>query len=179
MKFSSDTIGREQEIIDLFTATFTASEGSEEGETVGALAKDLLGSTPAEDLLVFFTTEGSTLLGCIIFSRMNFDQDDRMVFILSPVAVKTDQQGKGIGHSLLRNGLNELRIKGVDFAVTYGDPKYYSKVGFRQMTEEFAQAPFKLTQPNGWLGQSLTDQDMEAFLGPSHCVAALNNPALW
>jgi len=46
MEFSSDHVGREQEIMDLFTQTFTASEGPEEGAIIGGLAKNLLESTP-------------------------------------------------------------------------------------------------------------------------------------
>jgi len=179
MEFSSDHVGREQEIMDLFTQTFTASEGSEEGAIIGGLAKNLLESTPFKDLFVFLASEGSTLVGCIFFSRMSFEQDKRTVFILSPVAVKTDQQGKGIGQRLLTHGLGKIRNNGVHIATTYGDPKYYSKVGFQQMSEDFAQAPFKLAYPHGWLGQSLTDQSLEPLVGPSSCVAALNDPSLW
>jgi len=101
------------------------------------------------------------------------------VFILSPVAVKTDQQGKGIGQKLLKHGLDEIRNNGVQVAMTYGDPNYYSKVGFQQISEDFAQAPFKLTYPEGWLAQSLTGQSLEPILGASSCVAALNDPSIW
>lgn len=179
MELSPDFLGRERDITDLVTSTFTASEGAVEGELVGGLARNLLDTTPAQDLFVFSASQGATLIGCIFFSRMSFDQDSRTVFILSPVAVKPDMQGKGVGQSLLTYGLAQLRAKGIHVAVTYGDPKFYSKVGFQQMTEDFAHPPFKLTYPNGWLGVSLTDQSLEALVGPSHCVAALNAPALW
>ena len=76
-------------------------------------------------------------------------------------------------------GRSDLRQKGVDFVVTYGDPNYYSKTGFNQITEEFAQAPLKLSLPEGWLGQSLSNQDERPLIGPSRCVPALNKAELW
>ncbi|MEM7634662.1 MAG: N-acetyltransferase [Pseudomonadota bacterium] len=179
MEFFSGHISREQEICELFSTTFAASEGADEGKTIGRLANDLMDTTPTQDLFVFSAYDGQSLIGCIFFSRLSYDQDDRTVFLLSPVAVKTDQQNKGFGQKLLAFGLDQLRRKGVDIAITYGDPNYYRKVGFRQITEEFAQAPVKLNQPLGWLGQSLTKKDMVPLAGPSRCVEALNKPELW
>lgn len=136
-------------------------------------------TTPNDDLFVFSAYDDQTLVGCIFFSRLTYELDDRIVFILSPVAVKTDRQKTGIGQRLIAYGLDALREKGIDFAVTYGDPNYYTKVGFRQITEEFAEAPLRLNLPHGWLGQSLSGKDQEPLAGPSRCVEALNKTDLW
>ncbi len=160
-------------------ATFSASEGTDEGQLIGDLASGLLRETPAEDLYVFTALADNVLIGAIFFSRLRFDGDPRTVFVLAPVAVKTDQQGQGVGQRLLSFGLEALRGEGVDIALTYGDPNYYSKVGFRQITETDVPAPFTLNHPEGWLGQSLTDQPLGSVTGPSRCVAALNDPAFW
>ncbi len=179
MEFISGHVGREQEISQLFAATFSDSEGAEEGNIIRLLVDDLMETTPHQDLFVFSAYDDQVFVGCIFFSRLNYEQDDRTVFILSPVAVKTDQQKKGVGQKLIAYGLNELCHRGIDIAVTYGDPDYYSKVGFRQITEEFAQAPLKLNHPHGWLGQSLSEKEQGSLIGPSHCVEALNKPELW
>jgi len=179
MEFCAGSAGQEREIVELFTATFAAAEGEEEGATVGGLARDLLASTPADDLLVFSVVEGRDLLGCIMFSRIRFEGEGRRVFLLSPVAVRTDRQREGIGQRLLAHGLDALRQAGVDFAMTYGDPAYYRQVGFQPMSEEFAPPPFKLSYPHGWLGQPLNDSGMVAFKGAARCVEALNDPAVW
>jgi putative acetyltransferase len=80
---------------------------------------------------------------------------------------------------LLTHGLASLRRAGVDIAMTYGDPNYYAKVGFRPISEEDAQAPFPLSRPEGWLIQSLSDRGMAPPKGPCRCVEALNDPAFW
>ncbi|MCG7518101.1 GNAT family N-acetyltransferase [Ruegeria sp. Ofav3-42] len=164
---------------DLFRQVFAASEGEDEGKAIGALVTDLLSTTPDEDLIAAIAQDGPEPLGCILFSRLRFDQDPRLVFLMSPVAVRTDRQKSGIGQRLIRFGLDELRRHSVDFAVTYGDPKYYCKTGFHLITEQFARAPLPLSHPHGWLGQSLTGAEMAPFEGPSHCVSAFNRPELW
>jgi predicted N-acetyltransferase YhbS len=179
MEFSTGFKGREQEIIDLFSATFTASEGAEEGALIGYLVRNLLGGTAEEDLFVFTAEKAGVIVGGVIISRLTYEQDGRTVFILAPVAVATDQQGKGVGQRLLNHGLATLRNAGVDIAVTYGNPNYYSKVGFTSITEAFAQAPFALKRPEGWLGQSLTDREMTPLKGLARCVDALNDPVFW
>ena len=40
-------------------------------------------------------------------------------------------------------GLNELKKRSVSVAVTYGDPSFYSKVGFQALSENVIQAPPK------------------------------------
>lgn len=179
MEFHLGHATREPEISDLFTATFSDSEGAGEGEIIGRLVRDLMQTTPESDLYVCCAYDGKTLVGCIFFSRLTYEMDARAVFIMSPVAVKTDRQGRKIGQKLIAFGLGGLREQGVDFAVTYGDPNFYSKTGFRQITTEFAAAPLRLNMPQGWLGQSLSGKDAAPLAGPSQCVAALNKPALW
>lgn len=179
MEITSGHAGRETDIIALYTDSFSASEGAEEGAVIGALVADMMAMTPAKDLHVFTAIDAGGITGAIMFSRLTFAQDDRVAFILSPVAVAPHQQRTGIGQALILFGLEALRQDGVDYAITYGDPAYYSKVGFRQITEDFAPAPLDLSQPQGWLGQSLSEQDQPAFTGPSRCVAALNQQAYW
>jgi putative acetyltransferase len=129
--------------IDLCAATFAPSEGSEEGERIRTLVTGLLGMAPQEDVVA--------LLGCVVVSRLRYDQADRTVVVLAPVAVRTDRQGEGIGQQLLRYGLEALRGRGVDVVHTYGDPAYYGKVGFGQITEDVASAPLPLSfRTAGW-----------------------------
>jgi predicted N-acetyltransferase YhbS len=179
MSFPRGHKGREAKIIDLFTATFTASEGDEEGALIGQLVRNLLGGTAEKDLFVFTAEEDGAIIGGIVFSRLTYEQDQRTVFVLGPVAVAPDWQGKGIGQRLLTHGLAALGSVGIDIAMTYGDPNYYAKVGFLPISEADAPARFPLKHPEGWLGQSLTGRTMAPLRGPSRCVEALNNPVFW
>ena len=160
-------------------ATFTASEGAAEGALIGELVRKQLAETPPGDIHVFTADEGGTLVGACVFTRLVYEQDDRTVFVLAPVAVHTQYQGQGIGQTLLRQALATLRDTRVDVAMTYGDPNYYQKLGFQPVSEENAPAPYKLQLPHGWMGQSLTDRPLSSLHGPSRCVSALQNPTFW
>lgn len=179
MQLATGHAGWGPQIIDLCAAAFTASEGEAEGASIARLVTDLLGSIPSEDVLVVRALEGDELVGAAGFSRLRYDEDDRTVFLLSPVAVRADRQGEGVGQTMLTYGLDLLRERGVDVVLTYGDPTYYAKVGFRQVAEHLAAPPHPLSDPRGWLGQSLTDRDMRPLAGRSQCVPALDRPEYW
>jgi putative acetyltransferase len=179
MEFTTNFAGRQDEIIDLFRSTFTDSEGAAEGDLIGILAERMLATVAPDDIFVFSAMENGKLVGTIIFTRLNYPEDDRKVFILGPVAVATGQQGKGLGQRLLNYGLDRLRADGVDVALTYGDINFYSKVGFSQITESIARPPLPLKYPDGWLGQSLTAEPLKELRGPSQCVEALNSADYW
>ncbi|RBW57740.1 GNAT family N-acetyltransferase [Ruegeria sp. A3M17] len=179
MKFTAEKQEWSNALPMVFRQVFTDSEGATEGKVIGALVSELLASTPDDDLHAAIAHDGPQVLGCILFSRLRFDQDPRQVFLMSPVAVRTDRQKTGIGQRLIAYGLDELRRDKVDFVVTYGDPTYYGKTGFFPISEKVAQAPLPLSHPHGWLGQSLTGAEMVPLKGPSHCVIAFNKPELW
>lgn len=179
MNYTTDYEPHAEAIANLFTATFTASEGPEEGALIGDLARRLIAETPAEDIRVVTAWEDGALLGGIFFTRLSYEGDPRTVFMMAPVAVATEHQGKRIGQRLIAYGLDELRKEGVDIAVTYGDPAFYGRVGFMPVSEANLPAPQPLGQPQGWIAQSLTEEPLTPLLGPSRCVAAFDDPALW
>lgn len=49
---------------------------------------------------------------------------------LGPVAVRTEDQGKGIGSTLIRTALDQARQQHAAAVVVVGDPKYYRRFGF-------------------------------------------------
>lgn len=178
MKLSTYNPSHIEEIKRLFTKTFTDSEGQSEGLIVGNLVYDLMARTGGDDLCGFIATENQHIIGSIFFSRMTFENKIE-AFLLSPVAIATSCQGKGVGQKLINFGLNVLKEKGVELIITYGDPSFYTKVGFSHITENIVKAPMKLTYPEGWLGQSLGGDTIEPITGNSHCVDAFNNSELW
>lgn len=179
MEFSTEYKDKADYIIAMFSDTFTASEGPEAGGLIRGLVADMLSSLTAKDMHVFSAVENAVVLASIIFTRITYPDDDRTVFILAPVAVSTGQQGKGLGQRLTGHALQTLRDTGVDVALTYGDVKFYSKVGFAQITESDAQPPLPLQYPEGWLGQTLTGKPFTPLTGSSRCVGPLNDPEHW
>ncbi|MBI1298871.1 GNAT family N-acetyltransferase [bacterium] len=180
MNFRHHSQHESQAIVQLFASVFTASEGETEGTLIGRLAEDLFEKTDAQDLFNFVAEDEGRIVGAISFSRMRFEDDNDMeTFLLAPVAVHSDHQGKGIGQALINHGLKELKDAGVGIVFTYGDPAFYGKVGFRPISPETVAAPFELSFPEGWLGQSLLDDSTEMPAGKCTCVEAFNNSVYW
>ena len=167
------------QIIDVFYTSFSTFEGKSEGALIRSLVEHLLENTPEPDIFIFAALHHDTVIGCAIFSRLNYSDDARNVFILSPMAIHPDHQNKGIGQTLLRESIGALRNHGIDILMTYGDPNYYEKIGFLPVTQQVALPPFPLSMPIGWIGQSLHGSEFAPLKGSCTCVSALNNPAIW
>ncbi|MFQ6537674.1 MULTISPECIES: GNAT family N-acetyltransferase [Aphanothece] len=165
-------------IAELFTLTFTASEGEREGLLVGNLASALAGLIDDQEVMAIGAHQGGALVGCVIFSRLRFAHAS-LTYMLAPVAVHPDRQRQGIGSRLILGGLGELRRRAVAVVVTYGDPAFYGKAGFQPIAPDTIQPPFPLSQPQGWLGCSLTGEPLPALSGRPTCVKPFRNPAYW
>lgn len=167
-----------EEIQSLFASVFGDSESEAEGAVIGKLSKELLEKTEKNDLFVFVASSGEEIKGAIFLTRMPSKKENE-IFLLAPVAVKTESQGQGIGQSLISYGIKELKENGAKLLVTYGDPSFYSKVGFNQVEEKLIEPPFPLSQPEGWLAQDLNGRHITASIGKCLCVPAFDNPKYW
>lgn len=178
MKISAYVPGDIDEIKQVFTKVFSDSDGQSEGLIIGNLVDDLLINTDSNDLYCFVANENKQIIGSIIFSRLTFENGAN-AFLLSPVAIDSDRQGEGIGQDLINFGLGVLKENGVELALTYGSPRYYAKTGFSPVAENTIKAPLPLSQPEGWLAQSLNGDEIDPIAGNSQCVNAMNKPEIW
>ena len=177
-------------VLNLYTSVFAAAEDTEEGAVIGRLVGELIATTADADIVGFLAVPelvadgrdaaaGETsLAGCIFFSRLKLS-NAQPAFLLSPVAVATELHGRGVGQQLIRHGIDAMRGRGVELLFTYGDPAFYGKVGFQPISEDFIRAPFTLSQPQGWLAQSLTGTPLRPIDGPTRCVSAFGDPSYW
>lgn len=168
----------QNEVTKLFTAVFTSSEGEKEGKLIGNLVSELSANIDDQEIICLGAYENESLIGSVFFTRLRFKGPIR-IYMLAPVAVSTEHQGKGVGQALINYGLNALKSRSVHVAVTYGDPSFYFKAGFQALPESVIQAPLKLSMPEGWLGQSLTEDPIPAINECPSCVQAFNDPVYW
>jgi len=124
----------QKEITELFTSVFTSSKGEKEGKLIGKLSSALASNIDNEEIICFGVYENESLISSVFFTRLKFN-DPIKVYMLAPVAVSTEHQRKGIGQALINYGLDELKKRSVSIVVTYGDPSFYSKVGFQALSE--------------------------------------------
>lgn len=179
MQVTSGFTGRADTLIGVFEAAFTASESATEGAVIANLVRQIFATTADEDLRVFAAEEDDAVVGAVAFTRLSYPEDAQRVMLLSPMAVTPDRWKTGVGQALIAAALSAFAGDGLDVVITYGDPRYYGQVGFQQITETDARPPLPLSMPHGWLGRRLTDRAKPALKGPSHCVDAFQNAALW
>jgi predicted N-acetyltransferase YhbS len=168
----------QNEVTELFTSVFASSEGEEEGKLIGNLASKLSSNIDNIEIICFGAYENESLIGTIFFTRLRFNQSI-LVYMLAPVAVSTKHQGKGAGQALINYGLSELKKRSVNVTITYGDPSFYSRVGFVALSENVIQAPLKLSMPEGWQGQSMTEEPIPNINERPACVEEFNDPGYW
>ena len=169
---------KQKEVTELFTSVFSSSEGEKEGRLIGNLSSELASNIDNKEIICFGIYENESLIGSIFFTRLKFNAPIQ-VYMLAPVAICTEHQGKGIGQATINYGLKELKKRSANVAVTYGDPSFYSKVGFKALSENVIQAPLKLSMPFGWLGQSLTGETIPTIHERPMCVKEFNDPVYW
>ena len=179
VEISSGYAGREAALSELFRTTFTASEGPQEGALLGDFVADLMQETPPKDLRAFCMTKAEALVAGVFFTPLRYAQDDRQVWLLSPMAVRPDRQGQGLGQRLIRHALDSLQEAGVEIVLSYGDPAFYGRVGFAPVTEDQAVPPHRLSMPQGWIGQALGAVSFTPLTGEARCVPAFDRPELW
>jgi len=116
MKYSEYNPSKIEEINHLFIKTFSDSEGKSEGLVIGELTNSLMTSTDAADFYCFTAIDDDKIIGSVIFSRLTFESNVK-AYILSPMAILTEYQGKGIGQKLINSALNTLKDNGVELAI--------------------------------------------------------------
>ena len=81
--------------------------------------------------LSFVATEGGAFRGSVRFWPVMIGAEK--VLLLGPLAVQSDQRGRGIGIALMKKGIETARAGGHGAIVLVGDEPYYSRVGFAKL----------------------------------------------
>jgi putative acetyltransferase len=101
---------------------------------------------------------GGQVVGHIAFSPVTISDGSVNWYGLGPVSVLPEFQQKGIGKSLVREGLSLLNAIGSNGCVLVGDPKYYERFGFKNIPdliyngipqENFLALPFEDNKARG------------------------------
>ena len=75
------------------------------------------------------------VVGHIAFSPVTISDGTKDWYGLGPISVLPDYQKRGIGKSLVNEGLSSLRALGCQGCALVGDPNYYKRFGFRNYPE--------------------------------------------
>jgi putative acetyltransferase len=70
------------------------------------------------------------IVGHVAFSPVTINGETSGWYGLGPVSVSPDQQRKGIGDAMIRDGLSRIAELNAQGCVVLGDPGYYGRFGF-------------------------------------------------
>jgi len=152
--------------------------GGSEGEAVSQLAIDLLEDKTAHPILSLVAEQNNEIIGNVIFSPVNIEGFKGVsAYILAPLAVIKDNQGKGIGTKLIYRGIDTLKKRGAEIVLVLGDPNYYTRTGFK--AGHNLESPYKLEYPEAWMAQELVEGVLAKTQGMVQCALSLNSPEYW
>ena len=166
------------EIANFFFYVFSQSEGEQEGHILQALAFSLTGQIQNPSIIGFKAHANNEILGCIFLTQLQF-QEGIQAYLLAPVGVHPNHQGKKIGTQLIEHAIQYLKSQDTPFLMTYGDPKYYSRFGFQGVSEQVLPPPFPLSQPEGWMYRGIKMNHIPVITGKALCVEPFNQRNLW
>ena len=85
----------------------------------------------AQPAVSLVAEQDNTIVGHIMFTPVELCGNSSLKIMgLAPMAVSPDQQKRGIGSQLVREGLDRCRDIGAGAVVVLGHPSYYPRFGF-------------------------------------------------
>ena len=97
-----------------------------------------------EAALGFVAVEDGVLKGGVRFWPIAVG--DEPALLLGPLAVRSDERGRGIGIALMKRGIEEARMRGHRTILLVGDEPYYAKVGFSRLPPGRVKFPGPVNQ---------------------------------
>ncbi|MBD9091539.1 MAG: N-acetyltransferase [Bacteroides oleiciplenus] len=157
-----------------------AFRNKKEPELVANLLADESGK-PAISLLALYNGQPA---GHILFTRSYFDgqQEQPMMHILAPLAVKPEFQCQGIGGKLIKAGIRLLQEKGSNLIFVLGHKEYYPQYGFLPHATRLGYpAPYYIPDELGeyWMVQPISKTGFGIGKGKIKCADAMNRPEYW
>ena len=116
----------QQDLEHIYALNAAAFETDAEAELVDALRAQVDG------VISLVAVEADRVVGHIMFSPVTSEYNtDAKLYGLAPMAVDPSLQKQSIGSALVKEGLKECKVQGVDAIVVLGHPNYYRRFGFK------------------------------------------------
>ena len=147
------------------------------------LVKALLGDSSAMPILSLLAfNDQEEPVGHILFTKVRITGvEDTAAAILAPLAIIPDEQAKGIGGALIKEGLRLLSESGVDLVFVLGHPGYYPRYGFKPAGALGFEAPYPIPteHADAWMVQELNTGVIGTLKGKVICADELDKPEHW
>lgn len=115
--------------------------------------------------LSFVAVEKDVTLGSVRFWPIRIGASEAL--LLGPLAVQSDQRGRGIGIALMRHGIERARKSDFAAIVLVGDEPYYKRAGFSRLPAGSISFPGPVDKGR-ILGLALKDNALARLTGAVH-----------
>lgn len=124
-----------KEIYQLVKTAFESAAVSN-GDEQNFVDRLRTGSGYVEDLALV-AEENGRLIGHVMLTEGQLWQEGegRTMLLLAPLSVARENRGRGIGAALVKEALDRARNKWYEAVFLVGDPAYYSRFGFKGISE--------------------------------------------
>jgi len=145
------------------------------------LVRNLLNDPSSRPLLSLVARDGDRPVGHILFTaaRPEGASRDVSVAILAPPAVVPENQRRGIGGSLIEQGIDRLGESGVELVFVLGHPGYYPRHGFESAGRLGLAAPYEISPEDAWMVRALRPGVIGCVRGTIACAEAMDRPEYW
>ena len=128
--------------------------------SIGELIDSLRASWAWDDELSFVAEQSGDIVGQVLFTEAIVDAPNELVrvLVLSPVGIKPELHGLGIGTSLITQALDAIAQRPEPAVFLEGNPRYYerfgfvaaSELGFRRPSLRIPAAAFQVRPQPAW-----------------------------
>ncbi|MCP4122090.1 MAG: N-acetyltransferase [Bacteroidetes bacterium] len=148
------------------------------------LTADLFHDETALPVLSLLAFHHGEAVGHILFTRAYLDGvlDCPLLYILAPLAVRPQYQGRGIGGQLIKRGIQLLKEMGTELIFVLGHKSYYPKFGFiPDARKQGFSAPYPIPEANAgaWMVMKLNKGAPKCPTGTIRCAESMNKEEYW
>ncbi|NJN38303.1 MAG: N-acetyltransferase [Acaryochloridaceae cyanobacterium CSU_3_4] len=175
MRIRAATDGDLANILAIHRAAFS-------DEPVADLTAALLCDPSTQPITSLLAWVDDTPVGHILFTAAHLQPETpHQISILAPLAVVPEWQRRGIGRSLITEGLALLALSGVSVVFVLGHPSYYPRFGFMPAGELGFAAPYPLSAKHqtAWMLRQLKGELPQSYVGRVRCAKTLEQPDYW
>lgn len=157
--------------------------GDDEGPVIATLVDQLLDDASGRPIYSLVAESDGRIVGHVLFTAVTIEPSTKQSKhqILAPLAVLADQQRRGIGGLLIREGFRRLSDDDVDLVFVLGHPDYYLRFGFKPAGVRGFQAPYPIRDEHAdaWMIHELRTGAIDSCEGTVKCCDALNDRKYW
>ena len=99
--------------------------------------------------------------------------------LLAPLAVLPSRQRSGVGRGLIERGCRVLAGRGIGLVFVLGDPRYYTRCGFRPAVPLGLHAPYRIEPEEAWMVRAPGPDGLGRVRGTVECARSLAEEQYW